>query len=348
MCLAVPSNASPERLAILRAHGVELHLTDPTEGTDGAREIVAQLAHDEPQRYFFADQYRNPANWQAHFRHHRSRDPEADAGRGDALRRRPGDDGHDDRCRPLPARQWPSRVRLVAVQPDGPIHGLEGLKHLPTAHVPEIYDPSVPDEIVTVDTEAAYAMARRLARSEGLLVGVSAAAAVDAALRVAERLDQGTVVVLLPDSGLKYLGGAFWSAAMTFAYPCRAAGRIWTHGAAGLPGGGRRIDARRASMARTGVVTHLLPLDNHFQPESRDRRYLITPRDLLRPRTRPSVLGLEIVGVFHSHPDHPARASEFDTQWALPVYSYLITQVQSGRAVEFDARWRLTEDRARM
>ena len=210
VCLAVPSNASPERLAILRAHGAELHLTDPTEGTDGARQVAAQLAHDEPQRYFFADQYRNPANWQAHyattgpeiFRQTRGQVTHFVAGLGTT--------GTMTGAGRYLRANVPS-VRLVAVQPDGPMHGLEGLKHLPTAHIPEIYDASVPDEIVTVDTESAYAMARRLARSEGLLVGVSAAAAVDAALRVAERLDQGTLVVLLPDSGLKYLGGAFWS-----------------------------------------------------------------------------------------------------------------------------------------
>lgn len=210
VCLAVPSNVSPERLAILRAHGVELHLTDPTEGTDGAREIAAQLAHDEPQRYFFADQYRNPANWQSHFT---TTGPEiVKQTRGEVTHfvAGLGTTGTMTGAGRYLRANVPS-ARLIAVQPDGPMHGLEGLKHLPTAHIPEIYDPSVPDEIVTVDTESAYAMARRLARSEGLLVGVSAAAAVDVALRVAERLDQGTVVVLLPDSGLKYLGGAFWS-----------------------------------------------------------------------------------------------------------------------------------------
>jgi cysteine synthase B len=212
VCLAVPSNASPERLAILRAHGAELHLTDPTEGTDGARLVASQLALEDPGRYFFADQYRNPANWQAHYattgpeilKQTRGQVTHFVAGLGTT-----GTMTGAGRC----LRASLPSVRLVAVQPDGPLHGLEGLKHLPTAHVPEIYDPSVPDETVTVDTESAYAMARRLARSEGLLVGVSAAAAVDAALRVAERLDAGTVVVLLPDSGLKYLGGAFWSRA---------------------------------------------------------------------------------------------------------------------------------------
>jgi cysteine synthase B len=104
-------------------------------------------------------------------------------------------------------------VKIVAVQPATPLHGLEGLKHLPSSVVPKIYDPSVPDTIVEVDTEAAYAMARRLARQEGLLVGVSSAAAAAAALDLARSLEEGVIVALFPDSGLKYLGEPFWSAA---------------------------------------------------------------------------------------------------------------------------------------
>ncbi len=212
VCLAVPANASPERLAILRAHGVELHLTDPTEGSDGARRVAADLARQEPDRFFFADQYSNPANWQSHYhttgpeilRQTRGRVTHFVAGLGTT-----GTMTGVGRF----LREAVPHVRLIAVQPDGPMHGLEGLKHLPTALVPEIYDPSLPDETVVVDTESAYAMARRLARLEGLLVGVSAAAAADAALRVAERLETGTVVVVFPDSGLKYLGGSFWSTA---------------------------------------------------------------------------------------------------------------------------------------
>jgi cysteine synthase B len=210
-CLAVPANASPERLAILRAHGVELHLTDPTEGSDGAREVAAALAQRDPQRFFFADQYRNPANWKSHFTTTGPEIVKQTRGKVTHFVAGLGTTGTMTGVGRYLRANKPS-VRLVAVQPDGPMHGLEGLKHLATARVPEIFDPSIPDETVVVDTESAYAMARRLARSEGLLVGVSAAAAVDAALRVAERLEQGTVVVLLPDSGLKYLGGSFWSA----------------------------------------------------------------------------------------------------------------------------------------
>jgi proteasome lid subunit RPN8/RPN11 len=133
---------------------------------------------------------------------------------------------------------------------------------------------------------------------------------------------------------------------MTLRIPSGLLASIWTHGQQAYPEEGAGLMLGRFN-GEARVVTHLLPLENHFQPESRGRRYLITPRDLLRAEDEAERLGLEIVGVFHSHPDHPARASEFDTQWALPVYSYLITQVQSARALESTC-WRLTEDRARM
>ncbi len=212
VCLAVPANASPERLAILRAHGVELHLTDPTEGSDGARQVAGELARQEPERFFFADQYANPANWQSHFLTTGPEILRQTQGRVSHFVAGLGTTGTMTGVGRFLREAVPD-VRLIAVQPDGPIHGLEGLKHLPTALVPEIYDPRVPDETVVVDTESAYAMARRLARLEGLLVGVSAAAAADAALRVAERLETGTVVVIFPNSGLKYLGATFWSTA---------------------------------------------------------------------------------------------------------------------------------------
>lgn len=212
ICLAVPANASPERLAILRAHGVELHLTDPTEGTDGARLVAAELAARDPTTYFFADQYSNPANWQSHFRTTGPEVFQQTQGQITHFIAGLGTTGTMTGAGRFLRQSAPS-VRLIAVQPDGPLHGIEGLKHLPSARVPEIFDPAIPDETIIVDTVSAYAMARRLARTEGLLVGVSAAAAADAGLRVAERLESGTVVIIFPDSGLKYLGGSFWSAA---------------------------------------------------------------------------------------------------------------------------------------
>jgi proteasome lid subunit RPN8/RPN11 len=133
---------------------------------------------------------------------------------------------------------------------------------------------------------------------------------------------------------------------MSLALPTALLKEIQAHGAQAYPeeGAGLLLGAFQGNDRR---VSRLLPLDNRFRPESRDRRYLLDPRDLLAAEDEAERRGLEVVGVFHSHPDHPALASEFDTQWALPVYSYLITQIQGGVAIE-SRSWRLAEDRGRM
>jgi cysteine synthase B len=210
--LAVPSNAGRARLEILRALGAELTLTDPLEGSDGARQVAAAMAAAETRRFFYADQYANPANWQAHFR---TTGPEIVAqtqGSVTHLVCGLGTTGTLTGTGRYLRRHAP-HVQLMAVQPDGPMHGIEGLKHLPTSLIPPIFDSSLPDKILPVTTESAFAMTRRLAREEGLLVGVSAGAAMAAALQVAETLDRGVVVVILPDSGVKYLDEPFWSQA---------------------------------------------------------------------------------------------------------------------------------------
>jgi len=207
--LVIPANASPERIKILRALGAELILTDPLEGTDGAIRVAQQMAEGEPQRYFFADQYNNPANWQAHFN---TTGPEIvyqTAGRISHFVAGMGTTGTlTGAARNL--RQFNPQVEIIAVQPDGPFHGLEGLKHMPTALQPGIYDASVPDRVLEISTETAYAYARALARQEGLFVGVSAGAAAAAAVQVALSLDEGTVVTILPDAGYKYLSENIW------------------------------------------------------------------------------------------------------------------------------------------
>jgi cysteine synthase B len=207
--LAVPANASPERLRMLRALGAELILTDPLEGSDGAILAARELAARHPDRCYYANQYNNPANWLAHYR---TTGPEIVAqtngqvthfvaglgtsgtftGTGRYLRRR------------LPA------VRLIAFQPDSAFHGLEGLKHMDTAIPPGIYDPRLADENLSVRTEDAHEMTRRLAREEGLFVGISSGAALVAALQLARRLERGTIVTLFPDAGYKYLSDDLW------------------------------------------------------------------------------------------------------------------------------------------
>lgn len=211
--LFVPANASPERLAILRAYGAELVLTDPLEGSDGAIRAVRELVAREPERYFYADQYNNPANWQAHYHGTALEIWEQTGGAITHFIAGLGTTGtFVGTSRRL--KEFKPSVQAIAVQPDSPFHGLEGLKHMETAIQPGIYDPTLPDRQLFINTDETYVMARRLAREEGLLVGISAAAAVVAALRVAEELaerkESGVIVLIFPDSAYKYLSHAPW------------------------------------------------------------------------------------------------------------------------------------------
>jgi cysteine synthase B len=206
--LAIPANASPERMAILRALGASLTLTDPTEGSDGARLVAAQLAAEDPARFYYADQYNHPANWQAHFHTTGPEVLEQSAGRLTHFVAGLGTTGTVTGAGRF-LRQQADAVRIVAVQPATPLHGLEGLKHLATSPVPGIYDPAIVSETAFVETEEAYAMKRRLARGGGTRWECRRPHAPRRA--AVGGLDHGFVVVLFPDSGLKYLAHDFWS-----------------------------------------------------------------------------------------------------------------------------------------
>jgi len=202
--LALPANASPERIAILRALGAELLLTDPLEGTDGAIQLARRLAAEHPQRYYYANQYDNPANWLAHYH---TTGPEIYQQTGGSVTHflaGLGTSGTLTGCGRFLRERDPA-IQIIAIQPNSPFHGLEGLKHMATALKPGIYDPALPDRILEVSTEEAYAMVRRLGREEGLFVGISAGAAAAGALRLAEELESGTIVTVFPDAGYKYL-----------------------------------------------------------------------------------------------------------------------------------------------
>jgi cysteine synthase B len=211
--LCVPGSASPERLRILRAYGSEVVETDPLEGSDGAIRRAREMFDERPDLYFYADQYSNPANPAAH---ERATGPEIlGALRGlslDLFVAGLGTSGTFVGTSRYLRRASP-RTRLVSVEPDGPFHGLEGLKHMATALVPAIYDPSLADARVGVRTEEAHEMTRRLAREEGLFVGPSSGAAVSAALRAGREMGAQTVVVVLPDGGDRYLSDRFWGEA---------------------------------------------------------------------------------------------------------------------------------------
>jgi cysteine synthase B len=209
--LCLPDNASPERKLILRALGAELVLTNPLEGTDGAIREVRRLVAGDPDAYFYPDQYSNDGNWRAHFDGTGPEIIEQTGGRITHFVAGLGTSGtFMGTGRAL--RQFNPAVKLISFQPDSPFHGLEGLKHMASAMVPKIYDPSLADEDLSVSTEEAHLLVRRLAREEGVLVGISAGAALGATLQVAKRLDTGLVVTVFPDGAEKYLSESFWTA----------------------------------------------------------------------------------------------------------------------------------------
>jgi len=214
--LAMPSNVSEERKRILRAYGAKVEWTKPEESSDGAIRRARELAGNDPGRFCYLDQYSNKANWRAHYQ---TTGPEiwrqtdgrithfiAGLGTGGTFM------GTTRRLKELNPD-----VVAVSMQPDSPFHGLEGLKHMPTSIVPAIYDPFLADRNLEVETEAAYAMVKQLAREEGLLVGISAGAAVVASLQIArEEAAEGrsaVIVTVLPDSAEKYLSERFWEEA---------------------------------------------------------------------------------------------------------------------------------------
>ena len=209
--LYVPDNASPERKLILRAFGAELVLTDPLEGTDGAIREVRRVVAAEPQRYFYPDQYSNDSNWRAHLDTTGPEIIEQTAGRLTHFVAGLGTSGtFMGAGRAL--RRFNPAIRLVSFQPDSPFHGLEGLKHMASAMVPKIYDATLADENMSITTEDAHRMVRRLAREEGLLVGISSGAALSASLQVARGIGQGVLVTVFPDGAEKYLSESFWTA----------------------------------------------------------------------------------------------------------------------------------------
>ena len=209
--LCMPSNVSKERKRILRAYGATVIYTDPGEGSDGAIRKAQEIAAAEPERYYYADQYSNDANWRAHYTNGTADEIwKQTAGRVTHFTAILGTSGtFVGTSRKL--KELNPEIRCISLQPDSPFHGIEGAKHMESSIIPKIYDASIADAELGIETEAAYRMARKLARDEGLLIGVSAAAAVVGAVEIAKKADPGSVVVtILPDAGDKYLSEHFW------------------------------------------------------------------------------------------------------------------------------------------
>jgi len=209
--ICLPANASVERKRMLQVLGAETIETDPMQGSDGAQIVAREMAMRDPARYFYPDQYNNDANWLAHYHGTGQEIWQQTEGRVTHFVAGLGTcgtfTGVGRRLKELnPA------IRLISMEPDSPIHGLEGLKHLPTSKMPGIFDPTLADETVEVETESAQAMTRRLSREEGLFVGVSSGANVVAALALAQGLPRDSVVVtILCDGGERYLSERFWA-----------------------------------------------------------------------------------------------------------------------------------------
>jgi cysteine synthase B len=356
--LCVPSNVTSERKQLLQIYGAELVFTDPMDGSDGAIREARRRYEREPHRYFYPDQYSNPANWRAHYETTGIEIIEQTGGRLTHFVAGLGTGGtFVGTGRRL--REWRRSVQLISVEPESALHGLEGLKHMPSSIVPPIYDPTVADRNEPVSTEEAHALVRRLARHEGLLVGPSAGAALAVSLRIADDVDRAVIVMIFPDRGDRYLSEPFWNggdevkshvwagsntaiddAEGTLVLPDDALASIREHGAAAYP------DECCGALIgdESGQVVEALALSNTTTDE-RKRRFLIGPDEYRAAEKRASETGRTLLGFYHSHPNHPAVPSAFDLAHAWPNLRYLIVSVRGGRPEEHRT-WRLRDDRS--
>jgi cysteine synthase B len=347
--LCVPANVTPERKHLLQVYGADLVLTDPMEGSDGAIRQARDIFKRDPERYFYPDQYSNPANWQAHFDTTGLEILEQTGGRMTHFVATLGTSGTFMGTGRRLKRDQPA-VRIISVQPDSPLHGLEGLKHMASAIVPAIYDPALADDDVSVSTEDAHELTRQLARREGLFVGPSSGAALAACLQVAEGLSAAVIVTIFPDGGDRYLSDPLWAEGRRNDVEADAPRhlRIPEAQQVALRKHAARIYPDECCGALLGsapdVVAEAYPLDNTF-PDGQRRRFLVGPNEYRRAEARATETGLSLIGFYHSHPDHPAEPSAFDLEHAWPNMSYLIVSVRQGQPKE-GRSWRLRADRS--
>ncbi len=342
--LCIPANANAERKKMLLAYGAELVFTDPMEGADGAVREARRIHASNPDLYFYSDQYNNDANWRAHYD---TTGPEILAqsdGRVTHFVAGIGTSGtFVGTGRRL--REFKRDIRLIAVQPDSPLHGLEGLKHLGSASVPGIYDPGLADEVITVSTEEAYAMVRRLALEEGLFVGVSSGANVVAAMRVASQTTNGIIVTILCDGGSRYLSERFWEETSVKSHhsltlPQNVVEEMRSHARQAYPN-----ECCGALLGREREASMAIPLPNATDGEPR-RRFLIAPEEYLRVERQARERRELLLGIYHSHPNHPARPSQYDLEHAWPNLDYVIMTV-TDREVGAMTAWRIDDTHSR-
>jgi S-sulfo-L-cysteine synthase (O-acetyl-L-serine-dependent) len=329
--LVMPANVSAERKQLVAAYGAEAVYSDAQEGSDGAIRLVRELVADHPDRYFYPDQYNNPANPLAHYNGTGREILEQTEGRVTHFVAGLGTTGTFTGTTRRLKEQLPS-IRAIAVQPQDAFHGLEGLKHLPTAIVPGIWEPGLADEVWGAPTERSYELARALASAEGLLVGHSSGAVLWAIERLATEVGRGVVVTVFPDGGDRYVSAGLYRP-RTVRIAREALRDVHAHASDGYP---NEICGALIATGERDLVTRARRLRNTVVERARDR-YEVDVHEQRRLMRECDDAGWEIVGYYHSHPDHPAWASETDAKrsWARTVY--LIVSCVRGEVVDGNA-----------
>lgn len=207
--MVLPGNANREKIAMIKAYGADVVFTDPSDGIEGAIKKAQEIYESDPARYFYANQYDNEANWIGHYN---TTGPEIIKQTDGKITHLVAGVGTSGTLMGVGRRlkEFNPRIKLIEVQPDSAFHGIDGLKYMDGTRKPKIYRDGFSDELIKVKTEDAYTFVLELARLEGLLVGISSGAAMFAAINVAKELDHGTIVVIFPDGGQRYLNEEFW------------------------------------------------------------------------------------------------------------------------------------------
>ncbi len=339
--LVMPLNVSEERKRFVREYGATTRFTDPMEGSDGAIREARRLAAEQPDRYLYLDQYSNDANWKAHYHGTAPEIWEQTAGRVTHIVAGLGTSGTMmGTGRRL--KELSPTLQVHAVQPAEPVHGLEGMKHMPTAIVPRIYDEAFPDKTHWIGTEAAYECVKRLAAEEGLFVGYSSGAALRAALDIAAGLDRGVIVAILPDGGERYHSTWFYAdEVLPLAAKAPPAGpvlRLTPAVVRDLVAEAERTYPNEGCGLFLGKTERIFDIAGlavavNVHPDRHEDRFTIADKEQLRIRREARNQGMEVTGVFHSHPDHPAVPSATDAPY-LALWEkcpFVIASVRGGK-----------------